>query len=161
LELTATDVWGWKRMTIPKFARQAGAVAAINGGFAPGNAFPEVGYGLMKFRGEVWPFVNDPNFHAEAEANGRNALGIDAQGDWHFRSRGPEGWETGALWPTDWEEMTDVMAGGSLLLQNGEVHPLVVAETTRGAYLTETGLNRRTFQRHPRTAIGITDNRVA
>lgn len=160
-ELTATDVWGWKRMTIPKFAERAGAVAAINGGFAPGNNFPEVGYGMMKFRGKVWPFVNDTSFHSEAEANGRNALGIDAQGRWHFRSRGTEGWETGTSWPADWEEMTDVMAGGSLLLQSGEIHPLILSDSTQGAYLTNSDLQRRTFNRHPRSAIGITDNRVA
>jgi hypothetical protein len=53
------------------------------------------------------------------------------------------------------------MAGGSHLVRAGAVHPLVIPETTRGAYLSDSGLNGLTFKRHPRTALGITYNRVA
>ncbi len=161
LELTATDVWEQTRMPIPEFASHAGAVAAINGGFAPAQRYPEVGYGIMKFRGDVWPFVNDPSFHEAYEALGRNAVGIDGEGGWHFASRGEEGWELGATWDSDWPEMVDAMAGGSHLVREGRVHPLVVPETTRGAYLEDDRLHRLTFNRHPRTAIGITENRIA
>jgi exopolysaccharide biosynthesis protein len=37
----------------------------------------------------------------------------------------------------------------------------VVLGTTQGAYLSENVLHRLTFNRHPRTAIGITRDRVA
>lgn len=161
LELTAMDVWGLTRRTVPAFAEQVGAIAAINGGFAPGRTHPEVGYGLMKFRGEVWPFVNDPSFHENYEGLGRNAVGIDEAGNWHFASRGQNGWEVGARWPDDWPGMVDVMAGGSQLVLDGQVHPLVVRATTQGAYLSEDSLYQRTFRRHPRTAIGVTPDRIA
>jgi hypothetical protein len=161
IELTANDVWGLTRTPVSQLAQHAGALAAINGGFAPARVFPEVGYGMMKFRGKVWPFVNDPAFNDTYEAHGRNAVGIDAAGRWHFRSRGAQGWEVGARWAADWPEMVDAMAGGSHILRGGRVHPLVVAATTQGAYLTEDVLHRLTFNRHPRTAIGITPDRIA
>jgi hypothetical protein len=161
IELTATDVWGMTRAPIPQLAEKAGAIAAVNGGFAPARRFPEVGYGMMKFRGKVWPFVNDPSFHETYEAHGRNALGIDEKGEWHFASRGRRGWEVGAKWGDDWPAMVDVMAGGSLLVTAGRVHPLVVRDTTRGAYLDNAILHRLTFRRTPRTAIGVTRDRVA
>ena len=53
------------------------------------------------------------------------------------------------------------MAGGSHLVVDGRVHPLVVRETTRGAYVEDPVLARMTFRRHPRTAVGITAGRVA
>jgi hypothetical protein len=161
LELTANDVWGLTRTPVPQLAEHAGAIAAINGGFAPARTFPEVGYGIMKFRGIVWPFVNDPSFNDTYEAHGRNAVGIDANGEWHFASRGAQGWEVGARWPEDWPGMVDAMAGGSQLVRDGRVHPLVMSNTTQGAYLTDSALNGLTFKRHPRTAIGITPERVA
>jgi hypothetical protein len=161
LELTAMDVWGLTRMPVPQLAEHARAVAAINGGFGPARVYPEVGYGMMKFRGVVWPFVNDPAFNDAYEALGRNAVGIDSDGEWHFASRGFEGWEIGARWPADWPGMIDVMAGGSHLVRAGKVHPLVILSTTRGAYLSESGLYNRTFDRNPRTALGITYDRVA
>ncbi len=161
IELTATDVWEQTRMPIQDFAQHAGAIAAINGGFAPARVHEEVGYGIMKFRGEVWPFVNDPSFHEAYEALGRNAVGIDSDGKWHFASRGEEGWELGATWDSDWPGMVDAMAGGSQLVRNGRVYPLVVPEETRGAYLEDDRLHQLTFNRHPRTAIGITEERVA
>lgn len=161
IELTATDVWGLRRMPIPDLAVRAGAIAAINGGFAPAQRYREVGYGLMKFRGKVWPFVNDPSFHPTYEAHGRNAIGIDADGEWHFSSRGKEGWETAASWEDDWPEMVQVMAGGSRLVENHQVHPLIVPESARGAYADDPVVKRLSFRRHPRTAIGITDDRTA
>lgn len=161
IELTATDVWGLTRMPIPDLAEHGGAIAAINGGFAPARVYEEVGYGIMKFRGEVWPFVNDPSFNDTYEAHGRNAVGIDKAGEWHFTSRGEEGWETSATWAEDWPGMVDAMAGGSHLVRDGKVHPLVVLETTQGAYLEIEVLHRLTFNRHPRTAIGITEDRIA
>lgn len=161
IELTATDVWGVTRMPTSWLAARADAVAAVNGGFAPARRHEEVGYGMMKFRGEVWPFVNDPAFHHTWEAHGRNALGIDRNGNWHFASRGEESWELESSWDNDWPEMEQVMAGGSRLVQDGEVHPLVVRETTKGAYLEDPVLSRLTFRRHPRTAVGITADRIA
>jgi hypothetical protein len=161
LELTAMDVWGLSRVTVPVLAEHAGAVAAINGGFGTARTFSEVGYGIMIFRGIVWPFVNDPDFHELYEAHGRNAVGIDAAGEWHFASRGAEGWEVGARWPTNWPGMVQAMAGGSQLVRAGAVHPLVVPATTRGAYLSHSGLHDLTFNRNPRTAIGITNHRIA
>jgi hypothetical protein len=161
IELTATDVWELSRRPIPDLAEHAGAIAAINGGFAPGGAFEEVGYGIMKFRGEIWPFVNDPSFHASYEAHGRNAVGIDAGGQWHFRSRGELGWELGATWTEDWPEVEDAMAGGSHLVELGQVHPLVVPETTQGAYVENDTLAGLTFNRHPRTAIAIREDDVS
>jgi hypothetical protein len=161
IELTATDVWDLSRRPIPDLADHAGAIAAINGGFAPGGAFEEVGYGIMKFRGEIWPFVNDPSFHDSYEALGRNAVGIDGAGEWHVASRGEQGWELGATWPDDWPEVEDAMAGGSHLVEHGQVHPLVVPETTQGAYLESTVLSNLTFNRHPRTAIAIREDDVS
>lgn len=161
VELTANDVWGLTRTPTAELAEHAGAVAAINGGFAPGRRYEQVGYGFMKFRGKLWPFVNDPSFHHTYEAHGRNAVGIDEEGTWHFASRGEQGWEIGAKWDEDWPGMVDAMAGGSHLVKEGQVHPLVVRETTRGAYLESSVLHGLTFNRHPRTAIGVTNDRVA
>ena len=161
IELTANDVWELPRRPVPELAEHAGAIAAINGGFAPGSAFEEVGYGIMKFRGEVWPFVNDPSFHDTYEAHGRNAVGIDADRQWHFASRGEQGWELGATWDQDWPEVLDAMAGGSHLVEGGQVHPLVVPETTQGAYIDNQILANLTFNRHPRTAIGVREDDVS
>jgi exopolysaccharide biosynthesis protein len=159
IELTAADVYGLSRRPIAEIASHAGAVAAINGGFGARQSRREVGFGIMKFRGKVWPFGDDPTF-PNHEAEGRNAIGIDRDGRWHFASRGREGWETGSRWEGDWPEVEQAMAGGSRLVEDGQVHPLVVEATTRGAYLESNVLRRLTFRRHPRTAIGITPERI-
>jgi hypothetical protein len=70
--------------------------------------------------------VNDPSFHESYEGLGRNAVGIDGAGQWHFASRGEQGWELGATWAEDWPETEDAMAGGSHLAEHGQVHPLVL-----------------------------------
>ncbi len=131
LQLTAADVWEQTRQPIPDLAAKVGALAAINGGFAPGRKHPEVGYGIMKFGGQVWPFVNDMAFHETVEGHGRNAVGIDARGGWHFRARGDRPDAADCRWDADWPEVVDAMAGGSRLVIDGQVNPLVTSTGRR------------------------------
>lgn len=161
LQLTAADVWDETRQPIPDLAKKIGAVAAINGGFAPGRKHPEVGYGIMKFNGRVWPFVNDHAFHETTEGHGRSAVGIDAGGGWHFASRGGRADALGVNWDADWPGVENAMAGGSLLVIDGRVNPLVTESGATGAYAEEKTVRHLTFKRHPRTAIGVTKKNVA
>lgn len=161
LQLTAADVWHEKRQPIPDLASKIGAVAAINGGFAPSRRHPEVGYGIMKFNGQVWPFVNDHAFHKSTEGLGRSAVGIDREGGWHFASRGGQADALRAHWDADWPGVHDAMAGGSLLVIDGQVNPLVTENGATGAYLEDQTVRHLTFKRHPRTAIGVTPENIA
>lgn len=143
VELTAADVWGIKRNTIPVIAKAAGAVAAINGGIAPARRYPQVGYGMQKFKGKVWPFVNDMAFHPAAKMAGRNAIARDAKGQWHLIARGIN--SDLLHWPEDFPEMVDVMAGASMLVRKGQ--PQLQAQEMK---------QNSPRKIHPRTAMGIT-----
>jgi hypothetical protein len=137
-----------RKAPVPDFVGATGAIAAINGGYSGGGrGGPQsTNSGIFKINGEVRPFQRQEteDFHFVGGA----ALGIDAEGNWHFRNR------PGDAWPEDWPEVRHALAGAHRLIEEGEIHPSI----HRNATAIET---RHASRRHPRTAIGLLPNRTA
>jgi hypothetical protein len=137
-----------RKAPVPAFVEGTGAIAAINGGYSGGGrGGPEsTNSGIFKIDGKVRPFQRQETeeFHFVGSA----ALGIDSEGNWHFRNR------PGDTWPEDWPEVEHALAGAHRLIEDGEIHPSI----TRNATVRE---ERHAARRHPRTAIGLRPDRTA
>jgi len=137
-----------RKAPVPEFVADTGAVAATNGGYSGGGrGGPEsTNSGIFKIDGEVRPFQRreSDEFHFVGGA----ALGIDAEGGWHFRNR------PGDEWPEDWPEVKHALAGAHRLIENEKVHSSILTpETVRE--------ERHVKRRHPRTAVGLLRDRTA
>jgi hypothetical protein len=137
-----------RKAPVPDFVPATGAIAAVNGGYSGGGrgGRESTNSGIFKIDGEVRPFQRQEteDFHFVGGA----ALGIDKEGNWHFRNR------PGDTWPEDWPEVEHALAGAHRLIENGEPHPSITE--------FKTDIERRhASRRHPRTAIGIRPDRTA
>lgn len=146
VRFATADQFGEERLAIPDLAVRSGALAAINGGFGHGG--PGIlNSGIIKIDGVVLPFLNDePD---ELYFVGGSAIGIDEEGKWHFRIR------EGTQWLDEWGEVHNALAGGHMLILNGEIFPVVEKEE----YTTDREINHA-GRRHPRTAIGMTADSI-
>lgn len=137
-----------RKAPVPDFVGRAGAIAATNGGYSGGGrgGRHSTNSGIFKIDGEVRPFQRGETdeFHFVGGA----ALGIDTEGEWHFRNR------PGKRWPADWPEVEHALAGAHRLIEKGAAH----ASITRNATARE---RRHAARRHPRTAIGLRPDRTA
>ncbi len=146
VRFATADQFGEERLAIPDLAVRSGALAAINGGFGHGG--PGIlNSGIIKIDVVVLPFLNDePD---ELYFVGGSAIGIDEKGSWHFRVR------EGTQWLDEWVEVDHALAGGHMLILNGEIFPVVEKEE----YTTDREINHA-GRRHPRTAIGMTADSI-
>jgi hypothetical protein len=146
IRFAAAEQFGRERMIVPELAENAGAVAAINGAFFRGT--PTKNSGILKIDGAVLPFLHEEPEDLRFVAG--VALGIDADDGWHFRLR------PGHRWPEDWPAVRHALAGG---------HPLILRSRIFSVVEQESYDPRRESshagRRNPRTAIGITPDRVA
>ncbi len=137
-----------RKAPVPEFVADTGAVAATNGGYSGGGrGGPEsTNSGIFKIDGEVRPFQRreTDEFHFVGGA----ALGIDAEGGWHFRNR------PGDEWPEDWPEVRHALAGAHRLIEEEQIHPSILTPKT----VRE---ERHVKRRHPRTAVGLLRDRTA
>ena len=146
VRFATADQLGEERLAISDLAARSDALAAINGGFGHGG--PGIlNSGIIKIDGVVLPFLNDePD---ELYFVGGSAIGIDEKGSWHFRVR------EGTQWLDEWGEVDHALAGGHMLILNGEIFPVVEKEE----YTTDREINHA-GRRHPRTAIGMTADSI-
>jgi hypothetical protein len=145
VRLAAAIQSGERLAPVESIAQPAGALAAINGGFAHGG--PEsLNSGIFKINGEVLPFLRQET--EELRFVGGAALGIDADDQWHFINR------PGETWPEDLPEMQHALAGGHRLVEAGEIH------SSLATFITARD-RRHSGGRHPRTAIGLLPDRTA
>lgn len=137
-----------RKAPVPDFVEGTGAIAAINGGYSGGGrGGPDsTNSGIFKIAGEVQPFQRQET--EEFHFVGGAALGIDADGNWHFRNR------PGDRWPADWPEVQYALAGAHRLVEDGKIHPSLDTQTTARE-------QRHVTRRHPRTAIGLSSGRTA
>lgn len=142
----AAQQFGEKEMMLPELAEKSGAIATINGGFF--GKEPTANSGILKIDGKVFPFTKKEP--ADLYFVGGSAVGIDAHEQWHFLVHSNAGW------PDDWIEVRDALAGGHPLIIDGKIRP----EITRKNYDVERE-SRHVLSQHPRTAIGVTTNRLA
>lgn len=147
VSFAASDPDTARKVPVPDFVDRTGAIAATNGGFFGGGrgGRESTNSGIFKIDGEVRPF--QPEETDEFYFVGGAALGIDSEGEWHFRNR------PGKRWPADWPEVEHALAGAHRLIEEGEVHPSI----TRNATARE---KRHASRRHPRTAIGLRPDRT-
>ncbi len=135
------------RAPISDFGKHAEALAATNAGFAPGGS-GYFNYGIIKIDGRVYPYVQKgtdeywDDLLVDRHFFGSSAVGIDYEGNWHFRQR------EGDTWDDEWPEMRHAIAGGHRVLKDGEI----MENIAQGTY--ENDLERRHIMtQHPRTAL--------
>jgi len=137
-----------RKAPLPDFVPATGAIAAINGGYSGGGRGGPLSTnsGIFKIDGEVRPFQRQET--EEFHFVGGAALGIDAEGRWHFRNR------PGDTWPEDWPEVQHALAGAHRLIEEGETHPSITRNLTPRE-------ERHAARRHPRTAVGLRADNTA
>ncbi|MBA4149599.1 MAG: phosphodiester glycosidase family protein [Verrucomicrobia bacterium] len=146
IRFAAAQQFGTNQMVVPDLAEKAGAVAAMNGGFF--GKEPTANSGILKIDGKLLPFTRKES--DELHFVGGSAVGIDQGGQWHFIER------PGASWPDDWKEVEHALAGGHPLVLKGKIHSEVIRTNYKHAREA-----RHVLSKHPRTAIGVTTNRIA
>ncbi len=142
----AAHQFGKKEMIVPELGERSGALLAVNGGFF--DETTNANCGILKIDGKLMPFSKEQP--EELWFVGGSAMGFDIQGKWHFMVR------TNSLWPADWSAVNNALAGGHHLIIDGSINPHVELAQ----------YDPRREQRHaggpnPRTAFGITTNKVA
>ena len=143
------------RTAISDFGEHARALVATNAGFAPGGA-DYYNYGIIKIDGEVYPYVQKGTDEYWDELLidlyffGSSAVGIDYEGNFHFRQR------EGETWDDDWPEMRHAIAGGHRVLKDGEL----MENIAQGTYQNSRE-QRHMMTQHPRTALCHTADGVA
>lgn len=119
-------------------------LAVINGGFFTDHP-TNVNTGIFKREGAVYPFLKQES--EEIYFVGEGAVGLNEGGEWIFYKR------EGKKWPDDWPEAYSAIAGGHSLIQEGSIRYNILSED----YKTEREI-RHAGQRHPRTAICLTED---
>lgn len=119
-------------------------LAVINGGFFTDHP-TNVNTGIFKREGAVYPFLKQES--EEIYFVGEGAVGLNEEGEWIFYKR------EGKKWPDDWPEAYSAIAGGHSLIQEGSISYNILSED----YKTEREI-RHAGQRHPRTAICLTED---
>lgn len=139
IRFAAAQLLGEPRLPTSKMGKRTGAVAATNAGFF--TADPDKwNTGMLKTDGVVRPFLRKESEELRFVAGG--AIGIDADETLHFFER------EGETWPDDLPDMVHAIAGGHLLIRNGEPHPSI----EESSYISKRE-KRHAGSQHPRTGI--------
>lgn len=142
LEVTAAVLHGRESMTTSALGALEDALFAVNGGFAHGGPNSS-NSGLIKIDGVVLPHLREEP--PELRFVGSGALGIDDTGIVRFRARDGDAWED------EWPEVPTALAGGHLLLMDGQMLPDIAGER----FVSDREA-RHSGRAHPRTAICTT-----
>lgn len=126
------------------FAASFKTLAIINGGFFTDHP-KNVNTGIFKKEGTVYPFLKQES--EEIYFVGEGAVGINHEGEWIFYTR------EGKTWTDDWPEAYSAIAGGHSLIQDGSITYKILSEDFKTERET-----RHAGQRHPRTAICLTED---
>ena len=148
IRFTSTYLLGGNphRLSVSEYGERSNALAATNAGFGHGG-IDFYNSGILKIEGEIIPFFDDePN---NTRFVGSSAVGIDAEGQWHFRERPGENWDD------EWPEVEHALAGGHMLISDGAIKGNIL----RNEFSTTTERDHMNRQ-HPRTAICRTSEEV-
>jgi exopolysaccharide biosynthesis protein len=132
------------RLKPSEFAEFYNTVVTVNAGFFTDHP-RYVNTGIFKWEGRVFPFKQQES--DEIYFVGSSAVGLDPDGNWLFYNR------DGKRWPDDWPQAHSAIAGGHRLIEDGRIRIQIQNEE----YATGREV-RHAAQRHPRTAICLTQN---